>query len=168
MQMAARPLKDRASRETIEEWWEYADRRGWLEGHGAGHWGLSSIGRSDIRELRQSISGPDPADWAKALMRWALPAGAIGAAVLLSDKDLTIGLAIVIISAIIVVALLLAALITRFLDPPLERWIARRACDWLDGRRVRWWILEHSAVEGEVRRLYEANEPPEASVRHDG
>jgi len=168
MQMAARPLKERASRETIEEWWEYSRRRSWLEEYGDGRWRLTSGGREELREERRRASQPDPLVGAKAITKWVLAAGAIGAAGLLSGKHLTTGIAILIISAIIVLALLLAALITRFLDPPADRWFARRACDWLDGRRVRWWIRQHPAVEGEVRRLYEANEPPEASVRHDG
>jgi len=48
----------------------------------------------------------------------------------------------------------IASPIVRAADRPMDRWIARHACDWLDGRRVRWWIRQHPAVEGEVRRLY--------------
>jgi hypothetical protein len=162
--LAARPLDGRGSRATIEEWWEYARRRSWLEEYGDGRWRLTSSGREELREERRRVSQPDPLVGAKAVTKWVLAVGAIGAAGLLSGKYLTTGIAIVIICATIVVTLLLAALITRFLDPPTERWIARRACDWLDGRRVRWWIRQHPAVEGEVRRLYEVDETKEGEA----
>lgn len=122
MEMAKRPLDGRASRATIEEWWEYAHRRSWLEEHGTSRCQLSSIGRADMRELRQRISGPDPADWARTLMRWALPAGAIGAAVLLSDKNLAIGLAIVAVCVIVALMFFIAAPIARWADGPMDRW----------------------------------------------
>jgi hypothetical protein len=159
MQMVARPLRERASRQTIEEWWEYAHRRSWLEEHGTGRWRLTSSGREEVQERRRRASQPDPLAGARAITKWALAAGVIGAASLLSGKYLTTGVAILIICATIVLGLLGAALISRLLDVPMDRWIARCACDWLDGRRVRWWIRQHPAVEGEVRRLYEADEP---------
>lgn len=165
MEMAKRRLDGRASRATIEEWWEYAHRRSWLEEHGTSRCRLSSIGRVDIRELRQRISGPDPADWARTLMRWALPAGAIGAAVLLSDKNLAIGLAIVALCVIVALMFFIAAPIARWVDGPMDRWVARLACDCLDGRRVRWWTRQHPAVEGEVRRLYEDDESKASLTR---
>jgi hypothetical protein len=171
MQMAARPLKERASRETIEEWWEYADRRSWLEEHGAGRWRLTSIGREAVQERRRRASQPDPLAGARAITKWALAAGAIGAASLLSGKYLTTGLAILAACATIVLALLIAALISSLLDLPTDRWIARNACDWLDGRRFRWWIRRHPAVEGAVRRLHEEPaevQPPESSrAKHE-
>ena len=37
-EMADRPFHGGASRETIEEWWEFTRRRGWLEEHEAGRW----------------------------------------------------------------------------------------------------------------------------------
>jgi len=91
---------------------------------------------------------------AKTVTKWVFAAGLIGVAGALSGKYLTTEIAIVVLCGTIVFTLLLAALITRFLDPPMDRWIARHACDWLDGRRVRWWIRQHPAVEGEIRRLY--------------
>lgn len=89
----------------------------------------------------------------------------IGAASLLRGKYLTTGLAILAVCAVIVLGLLMAALIVRLLDLPMDPWLARRACDWLDGRRVRWWIRQPPAVEGEVGRLYKEDDSiaPEAS-----
>jgi hypothetical protein len=158
MQMAAQPLRERASRETIEEWWEYADRRSWLEEHGAGRWRLTSIGREEVQERRQRASQPDPLAGARAITKWALAAGVIGAASLLSGKYLTTGLAILAVCAAIVLGLLIVALVTSLLDVPTDRWIARNACDWLDGGRFRWWIRQHPAIEGEFRRLYQVDE----------
>lgn len=74
---------------------------------------------------------------------------------LLSNKHLTTELAILVIFATIVLALLIGVLITRFLDPTVGRWIGRCACDWLDGRRVDWWIGTLPAANGNVARLYE-------------
>jgi hypothetical protein len=59
MKMSARPLRERASRETIEEWWEYAHRRNWLEEHGTGRWRMTSLGREEVREIRRRVSGPE-------------------------------------------------------------------------------------------------------------
>lgn len=159
IEMAGGPLDGRASRETIEEWWEYAHRRSWLEEYGTGRRRLTSLGRADVRELRQRISGPDPAEGGKTIIRRALPAGAIGAAALLSGNYLTIGIAIVAVCVTLALMFFIAAPIGRLMDRPMDRWIARRACDWLDGRRVRWWIRQHPAITGEVRRLYESDEP---------
>jgi len=53
MQMSAEPLRQQASRETIEEWWEYAQRRGWLEEHEAGRCRLTNLGREEVREIRR-------------------------------------------------------------------------------------------------------------------
>jgi hypothetical protein len=157
MQMAARPLKDRASRATIEEWWEYALRRSWLEEQGTGRWRLTSLGREEVREIRRRISGPDPADWARTLMRWMLAGGAIGAAGYLSGRSGKLWIVVLAVCLIFALLLFIASPIVRAADRPMDRWIARRACDCLDGRRFRRWIRQLPAVEGEVRRLYEAD-----------
>jgi hypothetical protein len=60
MEMSALPLRDRASRKTIEEWWEYAKRRSWIEEHGPGRWRVTSLGREEVREIRRRIAQPDP------------------------------------------------------------------------------------------------------------
>ena len=157
MQLAALPLKDRISRETIEEWWEYAHRRNWLEEHGTGRWRVTSSGREELRVRREYLAGPDPADWAKTLMGWTLAGGAIGAAGYLSGKYGKLWILILAVCLIVALLLFMASPIARAADRPLDRWFARRACDWLDGRRVRWWIRQHPPVEGEVRRLYEGD-----------
>jgi hypothetical protein len=158
MQMAARPLEGLASRATIEEWWEYAHRRSWLEEHGTGRCRLTRTGRKDLRVRREDVDGPDLADWAKTLTGWTLAGGAIGAASYLSGKSGELWIAIVAVCLIVALLLLVASPIARAVDRPMDRWFARRACDWLDGRRIRRWIRQHPAVEGEVRRLYEGDD----------
>jgi peptidoglycan/LPS O-acetylase OafA/YrhL len=96
---------------------------------------------------------------AKAIVKWVLPTVTIGAVAVLSGKYLASWLAILVVCATIALSLLILGLISRVVDPPLDRWIARRACDWLDGRRVVWWIPQLPAVNGEVRRLYHPDEP---------
>lgn len=95
----------------------------------------------------------------KALVRWALPTGVIGAAVLLNGHDLTIGVAIVVVCLTIALMFFIVAPAMRLIDRPMDRVIARRACDWLDGRRVGWSIPRLPAVGGDFRRLYQADNP---------
>jgi hypothetical protein len=159
VEMADRPFHGLASRETIEEWWEYACRRSWLEEQEAGRWRVTGLGREELHERRRRASQPDPLAGARAVTKWVLAVGVVGVAGVLSDKYLTTEIAILVVCATIIVALLFVALIVWFVDPPLDRWIARRACDWLDGRRVGLWIRQLPAVEGEVRRLYEGDGP---------
>lgn len=89
IQMAARPLEGRASRETIGEWWEYAHRRSWLEEHGTGRFRLTSTACRGAHSTRRRGLGPDPVAGAGILMKWVLPAIVVGAAGLLSGKYLT-------------------------------------------------------------------------------
>jgi hypothetical protein len=165
IEMADRPLDGRASRETIEEWWEYACRRSWLEEQEAGRWRLTSLGRDELHERRRRASQPDPLAGAKAVIQWGLPAGVFASAVVLSDKSLTTAIALLVICGTVALSLLIVALIVWFIDPPIDRLIARRACDWLDGRRVRWWIRVLPAVEGEVCRLYREDERETVATR---
>jgi hypothetical protein len=157
MEMAARPLDGLASRATIEEWWEYAHRRSWLEGHGSGRCRLTRTGREDLRVRRESVDGPDLADWAKTLTGWTLAGGAIGVASYLSGKSGELWIAIVAVCLIVAFLLFVASPIARAVDRPMDRWFARRACDCLDGRRAGWWRRGQPAVEGQVPRLYEAD-----------
>ena len=161
IELAARPLDGRASRETLKEGWEYANRRSWLEEHGTGRWRLTSTAREELHAIRRRITEPNPVEGVKAIMKWAVPAGAIGAAGLLSGKYLTTGIAIVVLCATVALGFVLAALISKLLDRPTDRWIARRACDWLDGRRVVWWILRLPAVNGDFHRLYQSQDDAE-------
>ncbi len=158
IQMAAHPLKGRASRATIEEWWEYAHRRCWLEQHRAGRYRLTSIGREELQVRREDVDGPDLAEWAKTIMRWTLAGGAIGAAVYLSGRYGTVWLALLVVCIVVALMLFIAAPIARSIDRPADRWAARHACDWLDGRPIRCWVRRHPAVRGEVRRLYPPDE----------
>lgn len=167
VEMADRPFEGRASRETIEEWWEYSRSRSWIEEQEGGRWRVTGLGREELHERRRRASQPDPLAGAKAVIKWGLPAGVFASAVVLSGKSLTTAIALLLICGTVALSLLIVALIVWFVDPPLDRWIARRACDWLDGRRVGLWIRQLPAVEGEVRRLYEADEP-KTSLRHDG
>jgi hypothetical protein len=94
---------------------------------------------------------------AKAVVKWALPAGAVGAAGLLSGRYLTTGVAILVVCAMLAVSLMFAAIVGKLLDPPMDRWVARWACDWLDGRSVGWQIWRPEA-DGMFRRLYQVND----------
>lgn len=165
IEMADRPFQGRASRETIEEWLEYARRRSWIEEQEGGRWQVTGLGREELHERRRRASQPDPLAGAKAVIKWGLPAGVFASAVVLSGKSLTTAIALLVICGTVALSLLIVALIVWFVDPPLDRWIARRACDWLDGRRVRLWIRQLPAVEGEVRRLYRSEESSSSASR---
>jgi hypothetical protein len=153
VEMAARPLKGQVSRETIEEWWEYAHRRGWLEEYDSRSRRLTSTAKADLHARRQRVAAPDPAEWAKTLLRWTV-AGVIGAATYLSGRYGAVWIAILIICVTVAVALFIASPIVRAFDRSSDRWLACRACDWLDGRRIALSISARSAVGGEVCRLY--------------
>jgi hypothetical protein len=159
MEMAVRPLEGLASRTTIDEWWEYAHRRSWLEEHGADRCRLTRTGRKDLRVRRESVDGPDLAEWAKTLAGWTLAGGAIGAASYLSGKSGELWIAIVAVCLIAALLLFVASPVARAIDRPMDRWLARRACDCLDGRRAGWWRRGDPAVDGGVRRLYEGDGP---------
>jgi peptidoglycan/LPS O-acetylase OafA/YrhL len=85
--------------------------------------------------------------------------GAIGAASYLSGKSGELWIAIVAVCLIVAFLLLVASPIARAVDRPMDRWLARRACDCLDGQRAGWWRRGHPAVEGGVRRLYDGDAP---------
>ena len=121
--MAAHPLKGRASRATIEEWWEYAHRRCWLEQHVADRYRLTSIGREELRVRREDVDGPDLAEWAKTIVRWTLAGGAIGAAGYLSGKYGTVWLAVLGVCIAIALLLFIAAPFARLFDRPADRWV---------------------------------------------
>jgi hypothetical protein len=155
-EMASRSLSGGASRETLNEWWEYARRRSWVEERDPGLWRLTDTALQDLHTMRQRVSSPDPMVGAKAVVKWALAAGAVGAAGLLSGRYLTTGVAILVVCAMLAVSLMIAAMVGKLLDPPMDRWVARWACDWLDGRSVGWQIWRPEA-DGMFRRLYQAN-----------
>lgn len=155
VEMAARPLKGRVSRETIAEWWEYAHRRDWLEECGADRCRLTAFARERLEARLQYIRSPDPSEWAKTLIRWTLPAGALGAVGYLSGRYGTAWIAVVLVCITVALMLFVIAPIVYAIDKPSDRWIARRACDWLDGRRVAWSIRPRPEVR-DFTRLYQA------------
>lgn len=152
--LAARPLNGRASRETIQEWWEYARRRGWLVAHDADRFQLTDVARADLQARHESTSAPNPTEWAKALVKWALPAGAIGAIGYSTGRRATTIVTAVLVCLLIALWLLVLALIIRLIDHPTDRYVARRACDWLDGRCVPLSLTFRSDVRKQVTRLY--------------
>ncbi len=152
-----RPLKGRASAETIQEWWEYARRRGWLAAHEADRFQLTDSARADLQARREYLSQPNPFEGAKAVAKWGLP-GVLGvagyAAGYAAGTTSLVALAILGFCVVLVLGLVLAGMIMRWIDRPTERWAARRACDWLEGRRVPLTLAFRSEVQGLVVRLY--------------
>lgn len=163
--LAARPLRDRASPETIREWWEYASRRGWLEEHMADCFRLTPTAHADLRVRHERVSQPDTLEWGKALLKWTLPAGAIGAIGYFTGRAGWMAVAVLSLCLGLALLLLLGGWITRPLDRPTDRSAARRACAWLDGRRVPLTRRFRSEVRGPVTRLYglSSQQPPPTS-----
>jgi hypothetical protein len=127
--------QSRVETATIEEWWEYAKRRGWLEPAGS-LWRLSDRALADLREEHERVNSPDPRHLASGIAHWVIPTGLVGLAGLASGRYLVLETAILVMAGVIIVGLLLAAATSRATDPPTDRWFARRACDWLEGRPV--------------------------------
>ena len=152
--LADRPLKGRASSETMQEWWEYGRRRGWLATHEDDRFHLTDTARADLQARRERLWQPNPFKWAEALSKSALPAGAIGAAGYAAGKAGVTALAILGLCLAFVLGFILAGLIMLWIDRPADRWAARRACDWLDGRRVPLSVAFRSEVHGGTVRLY--------------
>jgi hypothetical protein len=155
--LADSPLKGRASAETIEEWWEYARRRGWLAAHEADRFQLTDSARADLQARREYLWQPNPFEGAKAVVKWGLP-GVLGvagyAAGYAAGTTSFVALAILGFCLALVLGLVLGGMILRWIDHPMERWAARRACDWLEGRRVPLTLAFRSEVQGLVVRLY--------------
>jgi hypothetical protein len=137
---------------TIEEWWEYTKRQGWLEPAGS-LWRLSDRALGDLREEHERVNSPDPRHLASGLARWVIPTSLVGAAGLASGRYLVLEAAILVMASVIIVGLLLAAATSRATDPPMDRWFARRACDWLEGRPVPW-ALGANRKTADFTRLY--------------
>lgn len=127
----------RVSSETVQEWWEFAMRRRWLEPVGP-RCGLTEKAEKDLRAEYERVNSPDTKRLAGHVSRWVLPTGLAGAIGLISAKYLSIDLAIAGIAGVIIGGLLFAGAFTRATDPPMDRWFARRACDWLEGRPTTW------------------------------
>lgn len=142
----------RVSRETIQEWWEFAMRRRWLERVGS-LWGLTERAENDLRAEHERANSPDPRRMAGSVARWMI-SSLIGAVGLASGRYLVPGAAILAVAGTIIVSLLLAGAVTRAIEPSLDRWLARRACDWLQGRPI-WPARGTNRSQAEFSRLYQ-------------
>jgi hypothetical protein len=148
--------ESRVNRETIQEWWEYSERRSWLEPVGP-LWQLSNKALSDLREEHERVNSPDPRHLAGGLARWVIPTSLVGFAGLASGRYLILEAAILVMAGVIVVGLLLAAATSRVTDSSMDRWFARRACDWLEGRPVPR-AFGANRQSAEFSRLYDLSE----------
>jgi hypothetical protein len=147
--------QSRVETATIEEWWEYAKRRGWLEPAGS-LWRLSDKALADLHEEHERVNSPDPKRLARDTARWVIPTSMAGATWLLGAKYLSLDLAVLSLGIVVIIGLLLSAAISRVTDPPTDRGLARRACDWLEGRPVPW-ALGANRRSADFSRLYESN-----------
>jgi hypothetical protein len=144
---------DHVHRETIHEWWDFAMRRRWLEPVGP-RWGLTERAEGDLRAEQERVNSPDPRRLAGGLARWVIPTSLVGFAGLASGRYLQLDAAILAMVGVIIVSLLLAEAFSRATDPSTNRWLARRACDWLEGRPVPW-ALGENRRSADFTRLYE-------------
>jgi len=150
--LAERPLKATAGAATIEEWWEYAYRRSWIEEHTPGRCRLTDVGREGLARLRRSNAGTDPAELAKGLLKWIAPTGAVLATAYASSRHDGALAAILLIGMAVAVLLFIAAPLVKLLDGPLDRLIARRACRWLEDRELR--FARRAPVGRRADRVY--------------
>lgn len=160
--LANRPPTGRASSETIREWWEYAWRRGWLVRHEADRFQLTDTARADLQARHEYIWQPNPFEWAKAIVKWGPPAafGVAGYVVGHATGTTSFGVGVILaVFLALVLGLVLAGMIMRWIDRPTGRYAARRACDWLDGRRVPLTWKSRSEIDGVVVRLYGLSSP---------
>jgi len=154
----------RLSRETIQEWWEYSKRRRWLEPVGS-LWGLSEMGSRDLRAERERVNSPDPKRLASGVTRWVIPTSIVGFVGLAGGRYLVLEGAILVLAGAIIATLLLVAGALRILEPSVNRWFARRACDWLDGRPVRW-AFGTNHQPADFCRLYAAHDRRASGFDH--
>jgi hypothetical protein len=145
--------ESRVETATIEEWWEYAKRRGWLEPAGP-LWRLSNRALADLHEEHERVNSPDPKHLAGGVARWVLPTSLAGATWLFGAKYLSLDLAVLSLGIVVMIGLLLSAAISRATDPSTDRGLARRACDWLEGRPVPW-ALGANRRSADFSRLYD-------------
>jgi peptidoglycan/LPS O-acetylase OafA/YrhL len=86
-----------------------------------------------------------------------MPTSLVGFAGLASGRYLVLEIAILIMAGVIIVSLLLAVGMSRAIELPMDRWLARRACDWLEGRRI-WPARGTSRGQVDFIRLYKLSE----------
>lgn len=160
LMLANRPLANKASAETIREWWEYSRRRGWLAAQEDDRFQLTDAGRVDLQERHDRLWQPNPFEGAKAITKAILP-GVFGLAGYAAGKSDVAALVILLgFCLALVVGLIIGGTVMRWIDRPLDRWAARRACNWLDGRPVRLSRKFRTPVPGQVVRLYELSPSP--------
>jgi hypothetical protein len=156
--MSAEPLGGIASQATIVEWWEYAYRRGWLEQHGDGRCRLTQAAEQALWVARRRASGPDYMSWSRGLLKWLTATGLVGVLGLLAHRDLSIAAWIFVWVIAGAVGFALVALLSRLIEPWMDRSDGRTACDWLDGRAIRLGIELAPAPVGPVKRVYADSE----------
>jgi hypothetical protein len=147
---------DRIGLETIQEWWEYTWRRGWLEPTGS-RCRLSPTARAELRAESERVNSPDPKRLAGGLARWVILPSLTGTAVAVTRGSLSIEIAVLVIAAVIAVGLLITGAVSAVTDPVSDRWLARRACDWLEGRPLRA-PFGASIKAAAFTRLYDAHD----------
>jgi hypothetical protein len=136
VEMAVQPLRGRGSSATVEEWWEYAYRRGWIEQHGDNRCRLTATGLSCLQARRRSDAVIDHAALGRAILKWLLPASALGTSAYLAAGFPAWTAVVVTIAVGVAVGLILVSPLMRPVNRLMARQGARRACDWLDGRSV--------------------------------
>jgi hypothetical protein len=153
VEMAIQPLRGRGSSATIEEWWEYAYRRGWIERHGYNRCRLTATGLSGLHARRGSDALIDHAALGRAILKWLLPAGVLGASSYLAGRFPSWTAMIVTIAFGVGVGLILVSPLMKSVNRLMARQEARRACDWLDDRSV--FLVRHGASPANpASRLY--------------
>lgn len=131
-------------------------RRRWLESVGS-RWGLTERAEGDLRAEQERVNSPDPRHLAGGLARWVIPTSLVGFAGLVSGRYLVLEAAILVMAGAIVATLLLVAGAFRIVEPPMDRWLARRACDGLEGRPVPW-AFGTNRESSDFTRLYDLSE----------
>jgi hypothetical protein len=157
VEFVKQPLRGRASPATIDEWWEYAYRRSWIEEHGDRRCRLTTSGLSGLHARRQRDAGIDQAGLGRAILKWVLPASTVGATAYLAGRFPASTASILLVAVGVAVGLILLAPLMRRFDQIMTRQEARRACDWLDDRYV-WRIRGGARPTGPAERLYGDND----------
>lgn len=153
VELAVQPLRGRGSSATIEEWWEYAYRRGWIEQHGDNRCRLTATGLSGLHARRRSDAVIDHASVGRAILKWLLPASALGASAYLAGRFPAWTTVIATVVFGVAVCLILVSPLMRPVNRLMARQEARRACDWLDDRSV-FLVRDGASPTHPASRLY--------------
>ncbi len=153
VELAIQPLRGSGSSATIEEWWEYTYRRGWIEEHGDNRCRLTATGLAGLHARRRSDATIDHGALGRSILKWLLPAGAVGASAYVGSRFPASTAVIVTIVLGVAVCLIVLAPLMRSINRVMARQEARRACDWLDGRSVRF-VMGGASLTRPPKRLY--------------